>query len=119
MRDATPATQPSGRCRKCSADLADELPRRPSTGLCWRCEPLTVVRARGDKCERCWRHLPEVNGVPGWPGLCIRCAEAVKDWAIRRWDRIYCAALAAGKTKAEAEALASAGPTEAPAATAG
>jgi len=36
------------------------------------------ARAEGEKCERCWRVLPEVGSVPDMPGVCVRCAEAVK-----------------------------------------
>jgi isoleucyl-tRNA synthetase len=33
--------------------------------------------AEGDKCERCWRVLPEVGHDPRLPGTCRRCADAV------------------------------------------
>ncbi|MGE5147214.1 MAG: class I tRNA ligase family protein, partial [Candidatus Eiseniibacteriota bacterium] len=33
--------------------------------------------AEGDKCERCWRVLPEVGHDPAIPGTCKRCADAV------------------------------------------
>ncbi len=33
--------------------------------------------ADGDKCERCWRVLPEVGSRPEAPGTCGRCADAV------------------------------------------
>jgi isoleucyl-tRNA synthetase len=33
--------------------------------------------APGQKCERCWRVLPEVGSHPAHPTLCIRCCEAV------------------------------------------
>ena len=36
-----------------------------------------VDLAEGEKCERCWRVLPEVGGRPDWPDLCQRCADAV------------------------------------------
>ncbi len=37
-----------------------------------------VVRpAEGEKCQRCWRILPEVGGFAAAPGTCGRCAEAV------------------------------------------
>jgi isoleucyl-tRNA synthetase len=36
-----------------------------------------VSPAPGQRCERCWRVLPEVGGVPGHPDLCRRCAEVV------------------------------------------
>ncbi len=36
-----------------------------------------VALASGDKCQRCWRVLPEVGEPPGPPDLCHRCADAV------------------------------------------
>jgi len=33
--------------------------------------------ALGDRCERCWRVLPEVGHVPGHDDLCQRCAEVI------------------------------------------
>jgi isoleucyl-tRNA synthetase len=33
--------------------------------------------AEGEKCERCWRVLPEVGSEPEHPSLCLRCADAV------------------------------------------
>ncbi len=33
--------------------------------------------APGEKCERCWRVLPEVGRDARHPGLCVRCCEAV------------------------------------------
>jgi isoleucyl-tRNA synthetase len=33
--------------------------------------------APGQKCERCWRVLPEVGANPRHPALCLRCCEAV------------------------------------------
>jgi isoleucyl-tRNA synthetase len=36
-----------------------------------------AVLAGGEKCERCWRVLPEVGAQAKHPTLCIRCCEAV------------------------------------------
>jgi isoleucyl-tRNA synthetase len=33
--------------------------------------------ADGEKCERCWKVLPEVGSHPEHPALCHRCADAV------------------------------------------
>ena len=75
-----------------------------------------VRRALGDKCARCWRVLSEVGFWPDYPDLCLRCTDAVlvrdtgldlHHHAAARWDRAYRAALATGKTPAEAELLAS------------
>ncbi|OYV33912.1 MAG: isoleucine--tRNA ligase [Rhodospirillales bacterium 20-64-7] len=37
----------------------------------------TAALAPGEKCERCWRVLPEVGEDPAHPTLCRRCCEAV------------------------------------------
>ena len=37
-----------------------------------------VTLAEGEKCQRCWKVLPEVGGEAGVPGTCIRCADAVR-----------------------------------------
>jgi isoleucyl-tRNA synthetase len=34
--------------------------------------------ARGEKCARCWRVLPEVGTISAHHGLCARCADAVE-----------------------------------------
>jgi isoleucyl-tRNA synthetase len=36
-----------------------------------------VAPASGERCERCWRVLPEVGQAPGHADLCRRCADAV------------------------------------------
>ncbi|HEY3909079.1 MAG TPA: isoleucine--tRNA ligase [Stellaceae bacterium] len=36
-----------------------------------------VTTAAGERCERCWRVLPEVGESPQYPDLCRRCAEVV------------------------------------------
>jgi isoleucyl-tRNA synthetase len=36
-----------------------------------------IAVAAGEKCQRCWKVLPEVGTVPDHPELCIRCADAV------------------------------------------
>ena len=40
-------------------------------------EAVSVTKADGEKCARCWRVLPEVGGDPRHPALCLRCADAV------------------------------------------
>jgi isoleucyl-tRNA synthetase len=37
----------------------------------------TAQAAPGQKCERCWRVLPEVGSAAAHPALCLRCCEAV------------------------------------------
>jgi isoleucyl-tRNA synthetase len=38
---------------------------------------VSVSRAEGEKCERCWRVLPELSRDPAFPGVCARCVEAL------------------------------------------
>jgi isoleucyl-tRNA synthetase len=36
-----------------------------------------VSRAEGEKCERCWRVVPEISRTGGTAGLCTRCIDAL------------------------------------------
>jgi isoleucyl-tRNA synthetase len=38
---------------------------------------VTIERAAGVKCERCWRYVPAVSTDPEWAGLCDRCQQAL------------------------------------------
>ena len=38
---------------------------------------VNVVKAEGEKCERCWNYRDSVGSVPEHPTLCDRCIEAV------------------------------------------
>jgi isoleucyl-tRNA synthetase len=38
-----------------------------------------VGKARGVKCERCWRFVPSVRTEPDWAGICDRCVEALAE----------------------------------------
>ena len=38
---------------------------------------VVAARAEGEKCQRCWRVLPEVGTVAGHQDVCGRCADAV------------------------------------------
>ena len=40
---------------------------------------VTVERATGTKCERCWRYVAEVSAEPDRAGLCSRCVEALDE----------------------------------------
>ena len=55
------------------ADGASGCPRRPGVAV----EP---ARARGRKCARSWRILPEVGTDPRYPELSLRDADAVAWW---------------------------------------
>ncbi len=46
------------------------LPEVPGVGV-------RVSLASGEKCQRCWKVMPEVGTVAHHPDLCHRCAEAV------------------------------------------
>ncbi|HMB78584.1 MAG TPA: isoleucine--tRNA ligase, partial [Vicinamibacterales bacterium] len=41
--------------------------------------PLTIERASGVKCERCWRIVPSVSTEPASAGLCERCQGALAE----------------------------------------
>jgi isoleucyl-tRNA synthetase len=38
---------------------------------------VTIERAGGVKCERCWRYVNQVSSDPAWAGLCERCQDAL------------------------------------------
>jgi isoleucyl-tRNA synthetase len=38
---------------------------------------VTIERAAGVKCERCWRYVSKVSCDPAWAGLCERCQDAL------------------------------------------
>jgi isoleucyl-tRNA synthetase len=38
---------------------------------------ISIERASGVKCERCWRYVPSVSTDPSWAGLCERCQDAL------------------------------------------
>jgi isoleucyl-tRNA synthetase len=40
---------------------------------------VTIERAGGVKCERCWRIVPAVSPEPAWAGLCERCQDALAE----------------------------------------
>ena len=39
---------------------------------------VVAEEAQGEKCERCWKFLPDVGSDPDYPGTCKRCADAVR-----------------------------------------
>ena len=39
---------------------------------------ITVTRAEGDKCARCWRFVPSISSAPETEGLCDRCVNALQ-----------------------------------------
>jgi isoleucyl-tRNA synthetase len=40
---------------------------------------VTIERAAGVKCERCWRIVPAVSNEPAWAGICDRCQDALAE----------------------------------------
>lgn len=39
---------------------------------------IEVAKAEGEKCERCWHHLPDVGSVSAHPHLCTRCVSNIE-----------------------------------------
>lgn len=58
------------------ADLADLLIVSQVEVTVGQAIQATVENAAGDKCQRCWKVLPTVNGE----GLCPRCAKVLTPW---------------------------------------
>ena len=40
---------------------------------------VTIEKASGVKCERCWRYVPKVSGGSERPGICERCEDALAE----------------------------------------
>jgi isoleucyl-tRNA synthetase len=40
---------------------------------------VTIERAGGVKCDRCWRYVTDVSQEPEWAGLCERCQQALAE----------------------------------------
>jgi isoleucyl-tRNA synthetase len=43
---------------------------------------VTAERARGDKCERCWKYKLNVGSVDAFPTVCADCAAVLRDLQI-------------------------------------
>ncbi len=41
---------------------------------------VTVEKSDAEKCERCWKHLPDVGQDPDYPTICLACKQAVQEW---------------------------------------
>ncbi len=39
---------------------------------------VSVLRADGEKCDRCWRIVPERSSDPRFAGVCLRCVDALE-----------------------------------------
>ncbi|MBI2834170.1 MAG: isoleucine--tRNA ligase [Acidobacteria bacterium] len=40
---------------------------------------VSVLRAEGVKCERCWRYVTDMSETPDHPAICRRCADALAE----------------------------------------
>jgi isoleucyl-tRNA synthetase len=40
---------------------------------------VSVEKAPGVKCDRCWRYVPSVRSEPEWAGICDRCVDALAE----------------------------------------
>ncbi len=40
---------------------------------------VTIARAGGVKCDRCWRYVQSVSSEPAWAGICERCQDALAE----------------------------------------
>ena len=40
---------------------------------------VTIERAGGAKCERCWKYTTDIGSDPQFPTICAPCAAAVKE----------------------------------------
>ncbi|MBC8536821.1 isoleucine--tRNA ligase [Clostridiales bacterium BX7] len=58
-------------------ELADDGPGKGFAGESFAGVSVEVLKADGEKCERCWRYLPSVGSVAEHPTLCERCAHVV------------------------------------------
>jgi isoleucyl-tRNA synthetase len=41
---------------------------------------VSVERARGDKCERCWKYTSDVGSDPDFPTVCASCAKVLREY---------------------------------------
>ena len=61
--------------------IVSEVEVRPAPGGRQSARPaasrVTIERAGGVKCERCWRYVNSVSSEPAWAGLCERCQDAL------------------------------------------
>jgi isoleucyl-tRNA synthetase len=50
----------------------------PNTGLASGAIEVTIARARGEKCERCWNYSTRVGEASKFPTVCERCVAALE-----------------------------------------
>ena len=51
----------------------------PNTQLAADTIVVTISRARGEKCERCWNYSTRVGESIGYPEVCERCVTALAE----------------------------------------
>ena len=56
--------------------IVSQLELLPSSGVL----EISVERARGDKCERCWKYTMDVGSDPGFPTVCANCARILPEF---------------------------------------
>ncbi|PWT79447.1 MAG: isoleucine--tRNA ligase [Blastocatellia bacterium] len=56
--------------RSAPAENGAQEPRDPE---------ISIERAKGTKCERCWRYVEKISRDPAWAGLCERCQDALAE----------------------------------------
>jgi isoleucyl-tRNA synthetase len=71
-----------GLLEKHTADLptwfiVSQLELRPAAGVELE---IAVDRARGDKCERCWKYKLDVGSNPDFPTVCASCAQVLPEF---------------------------------------
>jgi isoleucyl-tRNA synthetase len=54
--------------------IVSDVQLRPGNG---NTTDITIERADGVKCERCWRVVKSVSSDPAWAGICDRCQDAL------------------------------------------
>jgi isoleucyl-tRNA synthetase len=59
-------------CIVSDAAVVAAAPDQPADSLV-----VTVSRADGEKCQRCWRYVPGIAGAAATEGLCDRCIDAL------------------------------------------
>ena len=57
--------------------IVSEVELRPAPANVDAWPRVTIERAGGVKCERCWRYVNKVSSDPAWAGLCERCQDAL------------------------------------------
>jgi isoleucyl-tRNA synthetase len=57
-----------------------DVRERPADGAL----EISIDRAPGVKCERCWRYVPNVSSNPAQPGICQRCQDALAETVPRQ-----------------------------------